>query len=94
MKKIIRSVRVEETVTYKDLLKDIKTILQEEKRPPPENNLNRLMSVAETASYFGVSQRTIFNWSRHKILCRVEIGNRVFFEWEKIQELINKNRIK
>lgn len=92
MEKIVRTVRIEETVQYRDLLKDFRTILHEEKTQPPTHDLGRLLTLSETAAFFKISKRSLFNWCQNGIIKKVQVGNRVYFRKEDIEDLIEKNR--
>lgn len=84
-------------VPYSQVLQDLRIIFKEAEEMRKETRSAKeppkLLTLSETADYFKVSKKTVYNWSRTKILQRIEVGNRVFFEWEQIKNLINKNKI-
>ena len=87
-KKVIRLVEI----NYEDFKSDLRALR------PAENKSERkaeeeLLTLAETASFFKVSKRTLGNWHHHQILRKVEIGNRVYFRRKDIEELIQKNTL-
>lgn len=77
---------------YETILTDFKKILQDQYRAPPEEKFPELVPINETAKIFQVSKKTLYNWSKKKVLKRVEIGNRVFYERTEILDLIERNK--
>lgn len=85
-----RIIRLEE-IPYETFLNDIK--VSHGNPEPPQEKKKKLATLQQAAEFFQVSTKTIYNWSRHKILERIEIGHRVYFEWEAIEELLKKNTV-
>lgn len=54
--------------------------------PPTIQSDEKLLSVDQTAAFFGVSRQTVYNWKREGKLTYCRKGGRVFF---KQSELIN-----
>lgn len=84
-------------VPYSKVLNDLRLIFKEERHEPPKKstieNRTRLLTLSETAEFFQVSKKTIYNWNRNHILKRIQVGNRIFFEWNEIQKMLEKNKI-
>lgn len=86
-----------ENVDAEELYKKIREIFIEIVRkghPPPSDKRSGLLTIKETAKFFSVSDRTINNWCRHKLLCPITIGRRVYFEASEVKDLVQKNKIK
>lgn len=85
-----RIIRLEE-IPYETFLDDIK--MRHGIPEPPQEKPKKLATLQQAAEFFQVSKKTIYNWSRKKVLERIEVGNRVYFEWEAIEQLLNKNKV-
>ena len=85
-----RIIRLEE-IPYETFLNDIK--VRHGNPEPPEEKKKKLATLQQAAEFFQVSTKTIYNWSRNGILERSEIGNRVYFEWDRIEQLLEKNKV-
>ena len=88
-----RIVKIEEVVSYDQLLQDLRDICEEKGRPKASDGLEGLLTISETSKFFKVSPRTLLNWSEKKILSRISVGNRVYFREKAIQELLQRNEL-
>lgn len=92
-----RRVIVEELVSYDVLLKDLERIMSKSTmKQPVETQCSaiELYTIGETAKIFKVSQRTLSNWGKSKLLTPICIGRRVYFRKEAVMKLIEKNELK
>ncbi len=86
-----------EEFEYDEWIKDLRLIIREEmnkRAPAPDSSLDKLLTIAETADHFQVTQKTIFNWGKNGLLHPIQIGRRVFFEQREIENLIETNKTK
>lgn len=85
-----------EQIDAEELVNKIKEIIVDtikKEHPPPARDRSRLMSLSETAEYFGVSVRSINNWCNHGLLSPITIGaRRVYFEESEVLDLVQKNK--
>lgn len=80
-----------------DLRQQVRAIIQEEfyhqTKAPPDSKLD-LLTLEETADIFKISRRSLFNWTKNKILPKVCIGRRIYYRREAVENLITKNELK
>ena len=65
---------VEELISYDMLLKDLERIMTKSSNKHPDEGQSpsiQLYTIEETAKIFKVSQRTLFNWGKNKVLAPI-----------------------
>jgi predicted DNA-binding transcriptional regulator AlpA len=52
----------------------------------------KYLTIAETAKKYGVSESTLYRWSRLDYLPKVKLGGKSFYRESDIIKLLNENR--
>ena len=68
-------------------LKEFVLELQEE-REKSSTKLDKYLTIAETAEKYGVSQSTLYRWSRLSYLPKVKLGGKSFYRESDIIKLM------
>ena len=53
---------------------------------------DKYLTIAETSEKYGVSQSTLYRWSRLDYLPKVKLGGKSFYRESDIIKLMNENR--
>ena len=52
----------------------------------------KYLTIAETARKYGISESTLYRWSRIEYLPKVKLGGKSFYRESDIIKLLNENR--
>lgn len=74
----------------KEILDDLKSLLQEFKFPQKEEPTTDLLTRQEVAEMLSIDLSTVHNWSKQGKLSSYGIGNRVYYKHSEIEQAIVK----
>lgn len=77
-------------VTAADLKEFALELLAE--REKSSNQSDKYLTIPETAKKYGVSESTLYRWSRLDYLPKVKLGGKSFYRESDIIKLMNENR--
>ena len=77
-------------VTAADLKEFALELLAE--REKSSNQSDKYLTIPETAEKYGVSQSTLYRWSRLGYLPKHKLGGKSFYRESDILKLLNENR--
>ena len=77
-------------VTAADLKEFALELLAE--REKSSNQSDKYLTIAKTAKKYGVSESTLYRWSRLDYLPKVKLGGKSFYRESDIIKLMNENR--
>ena len=77
-------------VTAADLKEIALELLAE--REKSSNQSDKYLTIAKTAKKYGVSESTLYRWSRLDYLPKVKLGGKSFYRESDIIKLLNENR--
>ena len=77
-------------VTAADLKEFALELLAE--REKSSNQSDKYLTIAKTAKKYGVSESTLYRWSRLDYLPKVKLGGKSFYRESDIIKLLNENR--
>ena len=77
-------------VTAADLKEFALELLAE--REKSSNQSDKYLTITKTAKKYGVSESTLYRWSRLDYLPKVKLGGKSFYRESDIIKLMNENR--
>lgn len=84
------SPNIQLVVTAADLKEFALELLAERKKS--SNQSDKYLTIPETAKKYGVSESTLYRWSRLDYLPKVKLGGKSFYRESDIIKLLNENR--
>ena len=61
-------------------------------REKASTQLEKYLTISETAKKYGISESTLYRWSRLDYLPKVKLGGKSFYRESDIIKLMNENR--
>jgi excisionase family DNA binding protein len=74
------------SITLDELKNLIKEAVREELEAREQKEDEKMLSVSEVSTLFGVTKATVYNWTTEGKLSKYKVGGKVFWKYSEVME--------